>query len=191
MANLKFVLFVSLTALVNVRPSVATKFADDADLELKIEKHLQNWLQKFEPELKSCSGLREQLETLQNELRAVASQASQCDDVKETMRQAENDHVVVHWLKDSVAEIRREIVEIASTATTTTADVAATSQAVTELRQVIAHEVQGLRHEMQKVEFSAEAATVCFFKFLAKMGTLTFFLLTHFPLTHYRQTNLT
>ena len=164
MTTLKLFLLLAVMASVGFKPSVGETLVNvtdaDADLEFKIEKYLQNWLQKFEPELKMCSDVTEQLATLQNELRAVASQASQCDDVSETMRQAENDHVVVHWLKDSVAEIRREIGEIATTAASTTADVASTSQAVTELRQVIAHEVEGLRHEIKNVEFSTEAKLV-------------------------------
>lgn len=40
-----------------------------------------------------------ELQQLQSELRAVASMASQCADAKEAVRQHENDHTVLFWIK--------------------------------------------------------------------------------------------
>ena len=40
-----------------------------------------------------------ELQRLQSELRAVASIASQCADAKEAVRQHENDHTVLYWIK--------------------------------------------------------------------------------------------
>ena len=130
-----------------------------SDLSLQIEEHLNKWLENKEAELSSCAGLRSEFSALQSELRAVASLASQCADAKEAIRHCENDHTVVHWLKDSVTEMRREISEIASRATYTSSDVV-TSQSVKELRDVVSREVTELRHELQELkirEFSDEA----------------------------------
>jgi len=48
---------------------------------------------------KNVSGLSLELQRLQSELRAVASIASQCADAKEAVRQHENDHTILYWIK--------------------------------------------------------------------------------------------
>ena len=127
----------------------------DKNLSSEIERHLKKWLDTNV--LESCSGLRSEFSSLQSELRAVASLASQCADAKDSIRQFENDHTVVHWMKESVAELRHEVAEIASLATPTEG---LTSQSMKELRDVVAREVKELRRELQEVkvrEFSDEA----------------------------------
>jgi len=127
----------------------------DKNLSSEVEQHVKKWLETNV--LESCSGLRSEFSSLQSELRAVASLASHCADAKESIRQFENDHTVVHWLKESVTELRHEVGEIASLATPTNG---LTSQSVKELRDVVAREVTELRREFQELkvrEFSDEA----------------------------------
>ena len=127
--------------------------AIEDNLKLRIEEEVKKWFDNSE--FKSCEGLRNEFSALQSELRAVASLASQCADSKEIVRQYENDHTVVHWLKESVTELRHEVGEIASHATVHDA-----TQSVKELRDVVTREVTELRRELQDLkvrEFSDEA----------------------------------
>jgi len=43
--------------------------------------------------------LKQELLSVRSEVRAVASLASQCADAKEAIRQCENDHTILHWIK--------------------------------------------------------------------------------------------
>lgn len=127
---------------------------NEDNLNLKIADEMKKLFDNS-AEFKSFSGLRNEFSALQSELRAVASLASQCADMKEVFRQYENDHTVVHWLKESVTELRHEIGEIASHATVHDA-----SQSVKELRDVVTREVTQLRRELQDLkvrEYSDEA----------------------------------
>ena len=146
MKNLSFILiffFFMFLSEILFSESFSKTLPDSDD---QFEKRFKIWIQNYE------ASFRDEISALQNELRAVASQASQCDDVKESMRSAENDRTVVHWLKESVAELRREMAEISTTASQTSRDLEVASQSLKELRDVVRSEVDAMRRDVQKIE---------------------------------------
>ena len=155
--KMNFIIFILFSCVLSLVSSLSIS-SSKVDLSVEIEEQLNKWFENKQAELNSCAGLRSEFSALQSELRAVATLASHCADAKEAIRQCENDHTVVHWLKDSVTEMHHQISEIASRVTSSNDFM--TSQSVKELRDVVSREVTELRHELQELkvrEFSDEA----------------------------------
>ena len=60
--------------------------------------------------------MRRQIHSMSSELKSVKHDLSSCMESTSTLRNAENDHVRLHWVQGEMAEIRGELAELAKRA---------------------------------------------------------------------------